>query len=150
MLTPLEYEVIDPRGNFFYSHSYGFLYSVPFTNTGGIATYKYSDQFTLLGAVVNGWDRVDGETDRAAIIAGFVYTGPCKKATVTFNLISGDEANVNLEQTNRTAYSLVFDYKLSDKTEYVLVHDPGWQRDYFGQGEDASWYGINNYLMYSI
>ena len=39
-------------------------------------------------------------------------------ATLTFNLISGDEANANQVQTNRTAYSLIFDYKLS---EYITA-----------------------------
>lgn len=49
--TPLGVELIDPRTNAFYSHSYIFNYGVPYKHTGALATAHVSDTVDLyLGA----------------------------------------------------------------------------------------------------
>ena len=45
--TPLGFEVIDPTGNFFYSHSYTFNFASPFVHTGGYATWHATDMIDV-------------------------------------------------------------------------------------------------------
>lgn len=54
--TPTGYEVIPPLGNFFYSRQITWYNAEPFTHTGALATYRYSDNVTLTGGWVLGWD----------------------------------------------------------------------------------------------
>ena len=46
-------------------------------------------------------------------------------------------------------YSLVFDYAINDCWQYVIQHDNGWQEE-DGVALDTEWYGINQYLFYTI
>ena len=45
-----------PTENFFYSHSYGFLYGMPTTLTGGMATYKLQDKLLVNAGLDTGWN----------------------------------------------------------------------------------------------
>ena len=58
----LGYEKIDPTQNIFYTHSYGFSYGKPFTNTGVLGSYTFSDPTTsnvatLTGGISRGWNQ---------------------------------------------------------------------------------------------
>src|SRR5437899_9044745 len=74
-VTLLEYEVIAAPGNFFYSHSYGFLYAVPFTQTGIQVTRKVNDQLTWSAGINRGWDQFDDflDDDRIAFMGGLYF-----------------------------------------------------------------------------
>src|SRR5213078_2307603 len=52
--TPLGVEVIDPKANAFYSHSYIFSYGAPFKHTGLLATAHVSDMVDLYLGVTTG------------------------------------------------------------------------------------------------
>jgi len=62
-LTLLGYEKIDPTQNMFYTHSYGFSYGKPFTMTGILGAYTFSDESsstdssTLTGGITRGWNQ---------------------------------------------------------------------------------------------
>jgi hypothetical protein len=61
-LTLLGYEKIDPTQNMFYTHSYAFSYGKPFTMTGVLGAYTFSDigssnYATLTGGVTRGWNQ---------------------------------------------------------------------------------------------
>jgi hypothetical protein len=58
----LGYEKIDPTQNLFYTHSYGFSFGKPFTNTGAFASYTFKDPSaenvaTLTGGISRGWNQ---------------------------------------------------------------------------------------------
>jgi hypothetical protein len=58
----LGYEKIDPTQNLFYTHSYGFSFGKPFTNTGVFASYTFKDPSaenvaTLTGGISRGWNQ---------------------------------------------------------------------------------------------
>ena len=153
--TPIGYEVVPATGNFFYSHAYTMQYGEPFTHTGGIATWKMSDELTLLGAFVNGWDAFDRIDDAGMGIAGFTWTNGAD-LTVAYNYgYSADEFTVDGRLTPRHISSLVITYNYCDWT-YVFQNDVGWQEDgiFTDSGNDpfesAEWYGINQYLFYTI
>jgi len=156
--TPIGYEVVPANGNFFYTHAYTMQYGEPFTHTGALATYKYSDNTSLVGGFVNGWDNFDRVNDTCALIAGFTWNNGDALTVALYGIASPNEAknvlavtNPGLE-TNRDMYSLVISYQLSDDLLYVFQHDNGYQRDgsTFTADQSAEWYGINQYLLYTI
>jgi len=147
--TILGYENVMAPNNFFYSHAYTMQYAEPFTHSGVLATWKYSDRLELIAGVVNGWDRFDAFVNRGAFIGGVVYT-PChERYSLALSFITGDEDNGFGVQTNRTAYSFVFDYQVTDNLQYVLQHDNVWQENVV-RGAGIEGYGINQYLLYTL
>lgn len=152
--TPIGYEVVTAPNNFFATHAYTMQYGEPFSHSGALATYNASDNWTFIGGLVNGWDRFDGLSDRIAGVGGAIYTPDHGEYTITVTGISGSEptfANPALF-TTRSMYSVVFNWTVTDRLNYVLQHDNGWQDASIGTGiaQDAEWYGINQYLFYTI
>lgn len=150
--TIMGYEVVPAPGNFFYSHAYVHTYGEPFTHTGGLLTWNYNDRWTLYGGLVNGWDRFDGPSDRLAVLSGATYTPDHGRYEITFTSIAGQEPNDSGTMTDRFLYSLIFTWHVTDRLDYVIQHDNGWQEDFFGNapGVDVEWYGLNHYLFYKI
>jgi len=156
--TPIGYEVVPAIGNFFYTHAYTMQYGEPFTHTGALATYKYSDTTSIVGGFVNGWDNFDRVNDTGAVIGGFTWNNGDALTVALYGIASPNELKNGLAvtnpglDTNRDMYSLVVSYQLSDDLLYVFQHDNGYQRDgsTFTDGQSAEWYGINQYLLYTI
>jgi hypothetical protein len=143
-------EVVPATGNFFYTHAYTMQYGEPFTHTGALASFRWSDRLTTHTGVHNGWDIFDRTTERLGMLSGFTWTNVDGDVTIAGAVTSGDELNANTVYSNRTMYSLVGTFNLTERLDYVLQHDNGWQKDFFGLGSDAEWYGINQYLLYSL
>ena len=74
MLAPCGYESVMAPENFFYSHSYSFLYGQPTTITGGEAMYKIDDQWTANAGLFTGWNDWTDETNRLNYFGGFNWT----------------------------------------------------------------------------
>lgn len=47
-------------------------------------------------------------------------------------------------------YSIVVSHDFSDTLHYVLQHDFGIEQDSSSNPDDATWYGINQYLTYDV
>jgi hypothetical protein len=148
--TIMGYEVVPATGNFFYSHAYTMQYGEPFTHSGALATYSRNDNWTWYGGLVNGWDKLDATSDKMAFLGGATYTPDHERYSITGTFITGDEDGTVPPTTNRSGYSLVFDYDINRRLNYVLQHDNYWQEDVFGPNLDAEWYGINQYLFYTV
>jgi hypothetical protein len=151
-VTLLEYEVIAAPSNFFYSHSYGFLYAVPFTHTGALAFYTPNDQLTLIGGIHRGWERWEDDNDSEAFLGGATFTSSDKNSSLAVALTTGDEfAPVTGIDDNRTAYSLAYSRVMTDRLSWVLVHDGGWQDSGADGGANtAEWYTLTNYFFYKV
>jgi len=149
--APVGYQVVPASGNFFITQPYTFQYGEPFTMTGLLATWKYSDQLTFQAGVINGWDKFDAESDRAGFIGTFTYT-PDHGAYTIFNAtVIGDEDGTTppfLGQ--RFLNTFVFTYNVTQNWQYVLQNDIGNQKNAVGPGVDGEWYGINQYLFYTV
>jgi hypothetical protein len=149
--TIMGYQVVPATGNFFITQPYTFQYGEPFTHTGALASWKYSDQLTLYGGVVNGWDKFDAVTDRAAGLGGLLYAPDHGRYSIFLTGIAGEEDGINAAvQGRRTLYSLVFTYNITDDWQYVFQHDNGQQENGVAPGVDAEWYGVNQYLFYTV
>ena len=151
--TIIGHEVVTAPDNFFYSHAYTMQYGEPFTHTGVLATYDYSDSLQVVAGVHNGWDNFDAVTERAGFIGGAFWTNCDESVSLAATLTSGHEQGGVAANgySDRTMYSLVGSFQVSDNLQYIIQHDNGWQDDFAANGgARVEWYGLNQYLIYTI
>jgi hypothetical protein len=151
-VTNMTLETIDPRNNFFYSHSYAFSYAVPYTHTGAFVTRPFQNiQGSWAAGVFQGWDRFEDDNDELSFQGHVQFDNDDKTGYVRMAFISGDEVGLSGIDANRTAYTLIVSTKFGcDRWQYIFVHDAGWQEDGVAPDEDATWYSFGNYLIYQI
>ena len=160
--SPVGYYVIGTANNFFATLPFTFQYGEPFTHTGAIGTYKYSDELTLGAAVTHGWDSSDNTGNpHAGGLATAAWTIDDQRSLAYVGVI-GPEPNftgVNLAAngfgyTNRYLQTLVYTRKFSDDVLGVLQSDFGTQHnavlDPGGNTRTAKWYGLNGYLYWNM
>jgi hypothetical protein len=94
-LSLLGYEKIDPTQNIFYTHSYGFGYGRPFTMTGILGAYTFTDEqnaspVTITGGITRGWNQslYDNNGDIDGVMQLKVAT---QALDLSFNLMVGPE-----------------------------------------------------------
>ena len=87
--TILGYESMMAISNFFYSMNYTLRYAEPTTHTGGLLTYKKSDELSLYLGGVNGQDETDGLVDSFGVITGFAWTPKDQKYALNFAIMTG-------------------------------------------------------------
>ncbi len=150
--TIIGYEVVTSPDNFFYSHAYTMNYGEPFTHTGALLTYTINDNWSVTGGAVNGWDnfRRNAGGGNWSFLGGVNWTSDDENTSLAISLISGDQRNAKNTSNNRTMYSIVLSHNFTDNLHYVLQHDFGTQPNSNIAGQDADWYGINQYLTYDI
>ena len=141
--TLIGYEVVPARDNFFFSHSFTMFNGEPFTHTGVLATYTANDNLTIYGGWTLGWDTgFDQFEDGNSFLGGFSITNCCETVTFTYITVIGDLGWRGDEGYN---HSLVLDFTLTDKINYVL------QSDFVHTDEfDEDTVGINQYVFYTI
>lgn len=158
--TLVGYEVVTAPDNFFYSHAYTMYNAEPFTHTGVLATYAASDDVTVYGGWVDGWDTGFEFTGGSQFIGG-VSVAATDNTTVTYILLVGDrEAEANYAEGYN--HSVVVDVALTDQLNYVFQTDYTnyagnagqrqisvnqyllyWYNDCLGFGARAEWYNVN-------
>jgi hypothetical protein len=145
--TIIGYEVVPAPDNFFYTHSYTMNYGEPFTHTGGLAEYTYSDELTLYGGYVAGWDTGWENLIDAHMAIGGVKLSRWEDASLTYAATAGD---FGFGRGDIYMHSLVLDYALTDSWTYVIQSDLAINDNIPGGARDAHWYGVNQYLFYTI
>lgn len=146
--TIIGWEVVAAPDNFFYSHAYTMYNSEPFTHTGVLAKYAVDDNTTAWGGYVFGWD--GGFDDNGDAFLGGISRGLTDDLTLTYATIMGRFAEARFLGVEKGyMHSLVADYAVSDKLQYII------QNDYLdtenGDGDRArNTFGINQYLIYNI
>jgi hypothetical protein len=89
-------------------------------------------------------------------LGGAIYTPDHGAYSIALTGISGSEPGSEVfDSTTRSMYSLVFNWNVTDRLNYVLQHDNGWQDGVVsntaaGTVDDVEWYGVNQYLFYTI
>ena len=150
--TIIGYEVVPAAENFFLSHAYTMQYGEPFTHTGALFSYKYRDGLTLIGGIDQGWDRWEDDNNRMSFLGGINWTSCDDRTNLALAVTYGDENSAvgGNPPDERAMYSLVLSHQLTDRLSYVFQHDAGKQQRGVANGNDAEWYGINQYLYYDI
>ncbi|MCH7990752.1 MAG: porin [Planctomycetes bacterium] len=168
----LGYESIAAPDNFFYSHSYTFLYGEPFTHTGLLADWHFDDRFSASFGVHNGWnDFNDPDANPFGLLGGLSFTNDSDSVSIAYAFSWSNESQNLYDRTatgrvpfttegDRFVQSLVARLRLSEKLTYVFQTDYGTQSNGAAilnpvtllpdRLQDAQWYGINQYLIYKI
>lgn len=150
------YEGLTATSNFFYSKSYSYQFAGPFTHWGAQANWKASDAWTLQAGLHNGWDALDRTSDQMGFIGKARYDSQSTGAWTSFALTTGQENNnlaglpITTETSNRTRYSWIASLPLTCDIEYVFHHWLGFQDRGAANGERADWFGIDQYLFYTL
>lgn len=146
--TLIGYEVVPSAGNFFFSHAYTMQYGEPFTHSGGYLTYPLTNNITLKGGAVTGWDAHFNQP--VNFLGSVSYVTDDERTSLTASLITGSvETAIPTDDHNRTMYSIVLEHDLTERLHYVLQHDLGVESN-TSTNPASEWYGVNQYLFYDI
>ena len=143
--TLIGYEVVPAPKNFFYSHSYTMNYGEPFTHTGVVATYAASDDVKLHAGWVAGWDTGFENPNDASQFLGGISMPICDNISFAWMMTGGDNGT---GAGDLYMNSFVLDFTLTQKLHYIFQHDLGMITNQ--PGVNSQWYGINQYLLYSL
>lgn len=147
--TIIGYEVVPAPDNFFYTHAYTMNYGEPFTHTGALGEYAYSNDTTLYGGYVSGWDSGWENLNDANMVIGGITLDWWQDASLAYAFTAGDQGYNLGSLGDLYMHSLVLTYELTNAWTYVLQSDLGLAENIAGVG-DAQWYGLNSYLFYAI
>jgi hypothetical protein len=154
-LSPIGYETINPTTNQFYSHSYMFGYSVPFTHTGVQAKYNFTDSFYVSGGVNRGWEQSleDNNGDEGWSFlgsVGYTYTpGSGAPVNLIFNAIAGPE-QADTQGNWRLLLDFIASTTVGDQLTLAVNAEWAYEDDAAINGNQAQWYGIAGYAGYKI
>jgi hypothetical protein len=158
--APGGYESAMPTENFFYSHTYSFLYGEPTTLTGGYATCQVQDELSVNAGMDTGWNQFTSLNGKANFFFGVNWTSKDDTINVSEEVFYGNTpSNVLFAEhggvdTSRFLSDLVVNVKLGSKWRYVLENTFGHDSNTFSWGSlglgPASWTGWSNYLLYDI
>lgn len=148
----LDYEMVPGPFNPFYSHSYSYGYTVPQLVTGALADYKLNDNWSVQAGTHRGWMQFEDFNDAWDVMAGIKWQSCDQKTELRYALSSGKQSMLplGLDDKNRFVSSIVFQHQVSEPLKYVAVQNLGIERDPLRTGADAQWYGLNQYLLYTI
>ena len=90
----LGYEVIESPNNLNFSRGFLFNLAGPFTHTGGLLSYAFTDWLTAQVGVVTGSDTSEDNNTAPSFTGGFVLQ-PLKELTVNLVTLVGPEQNNN-------------------------------------------------------
>jgi hypothetical protein len=139
------------NSNFFYSQNYCVRYIEDTAYTGGMFTWKKSEELTLYLGGVNGQDRFDGQSDTLAVVTGLDWAPKGKKYLIHAAIqTAGTEPGVLPVQGVRTYTDTYLTYNLTEKYQFVSQFDYGWQNNYNLLGDTAKFYSFTQYAFYTI
>jgi hypothetical protein len=135
--------------NAMWSHAYTFIYD-PFTHTGGVATLKVTDAWTIQAGLVTGSDMFIGPEANPTFIGSIKWAPPNGRDSVVFNVILG---NGRFDQThdfhNPEIFDLVYVHKLNPRLTYSFEGLFGFTDNVPDIGT-AYWFGLISYLSYDL
>ncbi len=136
-----------------YSRSILFGYAIPFTHTGARATYKFSDELSLIGGINQGWDQFKDTNSDKTFELGALYN-PSKTVALAATIYAGKEnvgtyPAISSENGQRTLVDLLGTFNVTDNLTLILNIDSGSQDGIPITGK-AKWSGVAGYANYTI
>jgi len=157
--TIVGYEGVPAVGNFFYQKAYSYQFAGPFTHWGGLVNWNATDNVEFDGGLVNGWNGLASPYSKANFLGRARVKNDDNSLATSFAIVTGDEGNdfsplfqpaPPLTSANRTRYSLILEYRPTDRWEYLFHHWLGTQAKGLASGGTALWAGIDQYLYYRV
>jgi hypothetical protein len=141
-VTLLGAEVIEAPSNMNYSRSFLFSFAIPFTNTGLMFNYPFTDTLQTNLGVVNGWDNV-ADNNSGKTFMGNVAWAPNPNFSLAVAGIFGPEEN-NTSSHPRGVADVVSTITV-DPVTISLNGDYGTEGDAAVNhpGATAEWYGFS-------
>jgi Putative beta-barrel porin-2, OmpL-like. bbp2 len=138
-------ETIDPRGNFFYSHTYIFNVGIPFNHTGALATFHATKWLDLYSGITRGVNTsIEDNNDSVSFHGGIGLNLLEGKLTILATTSIGPETpNNNHDQ--RYFNDIAITAKITDK--FNSLTDLNYALD---EVSDAQAFGIAQYFTYAI
>jgi hypothetical protein len=149
-VTPLGAEVIESQSNMNYSRSVLFGYVIPFYHAGLRVGLAASEQLTLTGYVVNGWNNVTDNNSDKTFIASAALT-PNEQMTWYGNIIVGKEGDFGgdpAEQDLLWVFDTTLSFAATEAFTLMANLDFGSAADAAGTPADpeaATFWGIAGY-----
>lgn len=152
-VTLLGYEVIESPNNLNFSRGYLFALGIPFTHTGGLISYTFTDWFSMTVGGVLGWDNSRENNGAPSATGQFAFT-PFKDFTANMNWIVGPE---QADNSSNIRYMLdwVFSYTgiknltLALNIDYAHEDNEAFLTSLGTRSNtDASWYGVAAFAAY--
>lgn len=172
--TPLGYETVPAIGNFFYSHSYAFMYGTPNTHTGVVVYWQPDDRIRVGSGVTNGWDNFSDGVPAATnpsypgAASNLAYLGSLTVASqdggqlLTVAVSSGNEYTPVIDPAgslsgvlvgNRSMITAYFQNEFAERLTTVTEGYAAWQFNadtgIENRGQQrglAQWYGVSQYV----
>ncbi|MEM6689340.1 MAG: porin [Planctomycetota bacterium] len=145
--TIIGYEVVTAPDNFFYSHAYTMYNSEPFTHTGVLGTYNHSEDVTVYGGYVLGWD--SGFEDNGDAFLGGSSVQLTEDVNLTNTIVAGRFADNSGGDERGIMNSLVASVQLTEKTSWIIQNDLLDTEDRNGQNVRET-FGVNQYLVHEL
>ncbi|OQW78793.1 MAG: hypothetical protein BVN35_03320 [Proteobacteria bacterium ST_bin11] len=162
--TPIGYEVVTAPDNFFVTKPYTMQYGEPFTHTGMLASYTVNPNWAIsagavTGSGTGGWDgNFNKNVGNWSFLGGVTWTSDDAGTSLAVTSTAGEQSETN--SSKWAMYSIVGKHNFTDKLHYIIQHDHGFADNVVTGNasaaagaiatQNASWYGINQYLIYDI
>ncbi len=146
-VTLLGAEVIEPWANPNVTRSFLFGYSIPFTHTGFLLSYPFTDKLNATAGMVVGWDNVADNNQGKSAMGNLTYT-LSDQITLSSNVIWGPEQTDN-NSRKRGVISNVATIKANDRLTFLLNYDWGHEEKVLGN-ESALWEGFAAIATYNF
>ncbi len=138
-------ETIDPRTNFFYSHTYIFNFGIPFNHTGALATLHATKWLDLYAGITRGVNTsVEDNNESVSFHGGVGLNLLDGKLTVLATTSIGPETPDN-NHDQRYLNDIAVTAKITDK--FTALTDLNYALDQVG---GAQAFGIAQYFTYAI
>ena len=137
-------ETIDPRTNFFYSHTYIFNFGIPLNHTGALATFHTNKWIDLYGGLTRGVNTsIDDNNDSLAFDGGIGLNLLDGKLTALATTHIGPET-VNDNHDKRYLNDIAITAKPTKN--FTSITDLNYIYD---EAADATGYGVAQYFIYT-
>lgn len=148
--TPVGNEVIDPAGNFFYSHNYIFNFGVPYKHTGLLAIAHVTDKLDIYAGVDSGTNtslsaNAGDNNASPAGLAGFALNGLFSGKLNLIALSHFGPENPDDDDNFRYYNDFIATWKITDSL--TSVTELNYSRD---EATTAEAGGISEYLLYAV
>jgi len=141
-------EVIEAKDNPNYSRGFLFNYAIPFTHTGLMVGYSFSDAVSANLHLVNGWDNTEDNNKGKTVGLGLGIT-PVDQFSMFVNLMYGPEQDDN-NSDNRFLFDWVGIIKPASNLTFIMNTDYATEEGAAADGGDAKWYGVSAVAKYDF
>lgn len=137
-------ETIDPRTNFFYSHTYIFNFGIPFNHTGALATFHANKWIDLYGGLTRGVNTsIDDNNDSLAFDGGIGLNLLDGKLTALATTHIGPET---VKDNHDKRYLNDITITAKPTKNFTSITDLNYIYD---EAADATGYGVAQYFIYT-